>query len=119
MQDFFPEWGQTKRTAVYASADGGATWRHLSMLPGQFWSSLFLHRGKVWALLPCSRVLLIHYLMEFLTITAGQLFLVGTSDSGGSNAVAVARSTDGGATWTPPVAVMQAPQGNCSFGTGK
>lgn len=45
IQDYFPEWGRAKRTSVYASKDGSA-WRPLATVPGQFWSTLFVHRGK-------------------------------------------------------------------------
>lgn len=44
-QDFFPEWGRTKRTSVYASKDG-STWHRRATVERQFWSTLFVHRGR-------------------------------------------------------------------------
>lgn len=51
-QDFFPEQaqgGMPPRTAVYASTDGGASWRLRAEVWYQYCSSLFLHRGAVQA----------------------------------------------------------------------
>jgi hypothetical protein len=62
------------RMAVFRSADRGKTWKKLTDIEGQWWSSLFLHDGA--------------------------LYLMGTSRRYG-NAV-IRRSTDGGETWTTP-----------------
>ncbi len=75
--DFFgPQSGEQKsaRTAVFGSADRGASWRRLAEIQGAFWSTLFVHRGA--------------------------LYLLGTDRHHG-NAV-IRRSRDGGATWTAP-----------------
>ncbi len=61
-------------TVVFTSSDRGRTWTNLSRLDGQFWSTLFAHRG--------------------------QLYLIGTDRHHG-NAI-IRRSTDGGRTWTTP-----------------
>lgn len=34
-------------TQIYQSKDRGLTWQHLTTLKGQYWSTLFLHRGKI------------------------------------------------------------------------
>lgn len=59
---------------VFRSQDRGATWRKIATVQGQFWSTLFVHRGD--------------------------LFLLGTDRHHG-NAI-IRRSRDGGATWTTP-----------------
>ena len=61
-------------TRVFGSSDRGKTWKHLSDLEHQFWSTLFVHRGA--------------------------LYLIGASGRYG-NAV-IRRSDDGGKTWTEP-----------------
>lgn len=61
-------------TAVFRSADQGASWRKIATIEGAFWSTLFVHRGA--------------------------LYLLGTDRHHG-NAV-IRRSTDGGTTWTQP-----------------
>jgi hypothetical protein len=61
-------------TEVFASADGGATWKHRSQVEGQFWSTLFVHRGAV--------------------------YLMGPTKEFGP--VVIRRSRDGGRTWTEP-----------------
>lgn len=61
-------------TRVFRSADRGRTWQHLADVRGQFWSTLFVHRGD--------------------------LYLMGTYAHYG-NAV-IRRSVDGGRTWTEP-----------------
>ncbi len=66
---------QSARSAVFRSADRGATWRKTADIQGAFWSTLFVHRDA--------------------------LYLIGTDRHHG-NAV-IRRSTDGGATWTSPV----------------
>lgn len=62
------------RTRVYVSSDRGNTWEHLADVEGQFWSSLFVHRG--------------------------QLYLLGTWSHYGN--LVIRRSMDGGRTWTTP-----------------
>jgi hypothetical protein len=61
-------------TRVFGSADKGRTWSRLADVDGQFWSTLFVHRGDLYLL-----GTLAHY----------------------SNAV-IRRSSDGGRTWTEP-----------------
>ena len=61
-------------TVVFQSADWGATWRKISTIRGQFWSSLFVHRGR--------------------------LYLIGTDQHHG-NAI-IRRSEDRGQSWTDP-----------------
>lgn len=61
-------------TVVFRSSDGGKHWQRISQLKGQWWSSLFVHGGK--------------------------LYLIGTNRRYG--AVAIRRSEDGGSTWTSP-----------------
>ena len=67
--------GQVGRTPVFRSEDRGQTWRKLTEIQGQFWSTLFVHRGDV--------------------------YLMGTNSRHGS--VAIRRSSDRGETWTEPV----------------
>lgn len=72
--DFFGPGTSNNRTAVFGSPDRGRSWSKLTELEGQWWSSLFVHRGE--------------------------LYILGTSRECG-NAV-IRRSTDGGRTWTTP-----------------
>jgi hypothetical protein len=75
--DFFgPRSGehQSARTVVFRSADRGRSWQRIAEVQGQFWSSLFVHRGA--------------------------LYLLGTDKHHG-NAI-IRRSGDGGQTWTSP-----------------
>lgn len=72
--DFFGVGSENNRTDVFASSDRGCTWRRLATIVGQWWSSLFFHRGA--------------------------LYLMGTSRENGF--AVVRRSTDGGRTWTEP-----------------
>lgn len=72
--DFFGPGSQNRRTAVFRSGDRGATWRRLTELDGQWWSTLFVHRGA--------------------------LYLIGTSRENGF--AVIRRSTNGGQTWTTP-----------------
>jgi hypothetical protein len=60
---------------VFRSADRGQTWKKISTIDGQFWSTLFVHRGA--------------------------LYLIG-ADKHHGNAI-IRRSLDGGETWTTPV----------------
>lgn len=62
------------RSAVFRSADRGATWKRVAEIQGAFWSKLFVHRGT--------------------------LYFLGTDRHHG-NAI-IRRSIDGGATWTSP-----------------
>ena len=61
-------------TRVFRSVDRGATWQPAAELVGQYWSTLFVHRGA--------------------------LYLMGTSRGFGQ--VVLRRSLDGGRTWTTP-----------------
>jgi hypothetical protein len=72
--DHFGPGSTWNRTFVYASKDRGATWSRLTELTGQWWSSLFVHRGA--------------------------LYLLGTTTEYGH--LVIRRSTDGGKTWTTP-----------------
>jgi len=72
--DFFGSGSKMNRTAVFRSEDAGKTWRKLTELDGQFWSSLFVHKEA--------------------------LYIIGTSRRYGQ--VVIRRSTDGGETWTTP-----------------
>lgn len=75
--DFFgPKSNEFKsaRSVVFRSADRGRTWKQVGEIQGAFWSSLFVHRGK--------------------------LYLLGTDRHHGD--VVIRRSEDGGATWTQP-----------------
>jgi pimeloyl-ACP methyl ester carboxylesterase len=73
---FGPKSTEHKRavTRVFRSADKGQTWKPAADIDGQFWSTLFVHRGELYLL-----GTLAHY----------------------SNAV-IRRSADGGRTWTEP-----------------
>jgi len=73
---FGPESGETSRgvTRVFGSSDGGCTWRHLSDINGQFWSTLFVHHDD--------------------------LYVIGTFKQYGN--MIIRKSTDGGCTWTEP-----------------
>ena len=67
--------GSTKnKTFVFASADKGTTWKQISEITGQWWSTIFLHRTN--------------------------LYLLGTSAEYGF--VVIRKSIDGGKTWTEP-----------------
>ncbi len=61
-------------TSVFRSRDRGRTWEKIADLDGQFWSTLFVHRGA--------------------------LYIVGVHVPGGQ--AIIRRSADGGATWTRP-----------------
>ena len=74
--EFGPKSTEHRRavTRVFASRDRGATWQPRSTVDGQFWSTLFVHRGA--------------------------LYLLGTDKHHG-NAI-IRRSADAGATWSTP-----------------
>jgi hypothetical protein len=72
--DFFGGGSSLDQTAVFKSSDRGAHWRKLTELNGQWWSTLFVHRGE--------------------------LYVIGTSKQAGR--IAIRRSADGGLTWTTP-----------------
>ena len=65
---------QSAHTAVFRSQDRGQSWAKIATIDGQFWSTLFVHRGA--------------------------LYILGTDRHHG-NAI-IRRSLDGGATWTSP-----------------
>ena len=75
--DFFGP-GSTQSTSavtrVFHSIDRGRTWRQSAEMHDQFWSNLFVHRG--------------------------QLYLMGATCNNGR--VVIRKSSDDGATWTPP-----------------
>ncbi len=70
--DFFGPELQNNNSRIHRSADRGKTWEILTELPSQFWSSLFVHRGK--------------------------LYIIGTSKQRGD--VIIRRSDNGGRSWT-------------------
>lgn len=70
--DWFGPKAPDNTTVVFRSSDRGQQWRKMAELKPQFWSSLFVHEGK--------------------------LYLVGTS----RGSVGIRRSMDGGASWTSP-----------------
>ncbi|MBN2315799.1 MAG: SUMF1/EgtB/PvdO family nonheme iron enzyme [Sedimentisphaerales bacterium] len=72
--DFFGPGTKMNRTAIFRSEDAGKTWRKLTELDGQFWSSLFVHKRA--------------------------LYIIGTSRQYGQTVIR--RSTDEGQTWTTP-----------------
>ncbi|MHC4621145.1 MAG: sialidase family protein, partial [Planctomycetota bacterium] len=72
--DIFGDGPRRGRTCIFESADSGRTWKPLVHLVGQYWSTLFVHRGR--------------------------LYIMGTSRKHGD--IVIRRSTDGGKTWTNP-----------------
>jgi hypothetical protein len=72
--DFFGPGTDHNETCLFTSKDQGATWSFLGSMFGQWWSSLFVHRGR--------------------------LYLLGTSREYGP--IVIRRSEDGGHTWTNP-----------------
>lgn len=73
---FGPKSGYRERatTRVFRSGDRGRSWRHVSDVDGQLWSTLFVHRGD--------------------------LYIMGTLAR--YNDAVIRRSTDAGQTWTDP-----------------
>ncbi|MHC4620053.1 MAG: hypothetical protein ACYTEQ_20085 [Planctomycetota bacterium] len=45
---FYGPASKKNRMAVFRSGDSGKTWRHLTDLVGQWWSTLFVHRGRLY-----------------------------------------------------------------------
>lgn len=72
--DYFGPNASKSQTTVFISRDKGRTWVRSCDLNGQFWSTLFVHRGA--------------------------LYLMGTSREYG--AAVIRRSTDGGRRWSEP-----------------
>jgi len=72
--DLFGPGSTADQTRVFVSQDRGQTWAPRASVSGQWWSSLFVHRGAV--------------------------YLLGTSRENGL--CAIRRSDDGGQTWTEP-----------------
>ena len=72
--DFFGPGSSRDRTQLFASSDRGQSWKLRSSLVGQWWSSLFVHRGAV--------------------------YILGTSKEYGQ--CVIRRSMDAGQTWTEP-----------------
>lgn len=66
--------GEEHLTSVYRSQDDGVSWRNITHISGQYWSSLFVHGGSP--------------------------HILGTSAQYGS--IVVRRSADGGFTWSHP-----------------
>ncbi|MCP3669054.1 MAG: exo-alpha-sialidase [Gammaproteobacteria bacterium] len=69
---YFGDGVEAENTAIYRSADKGNSWEKLITLRGQFWSTLFTHKGS--------------------------LYIIGTQGSFGP--IIIRRSDDGGETWT-------------------
>jgi hypothetical protein len=63
-------------TAVYKSTNKGKSWKKISEINGQFWSNLFVHQNE--------------------------LYIMGTWKQHGN--FIIRRSTDGGVTWSKPIA---------------
>ena len=72
--DFFGPGSTRDKTAVFCSKDRGASWQKVADVNGQWWSTLFVHGGR--------------------------LYLLGTSREYGH--AVIRRSSDGGRTWTEP-----------------
>lgn len=72
--DYFGPGSTKDKLAVYESKDKGLSWKKIAEMRGQWWSSLFTHRGA--------------------------LYVIGTSREYGH--VVIRRSMDGGKTWTTP-----------------
>jgi len=71
---FFGPKATRRRTLVFGSTDRGQTWSKRGEIDGQYWSTLFVHRGA--------------------------LYIMGPQEQWGN--VVIRRSRDGGRTWTEP-----------------
>ena len=72
--DFFGPGTDNDKTAVFGSKNRGKSWRKLTNIDGQWWSTLFVHRDR--------------------------LYIMGVSKQYGD--AVIRRSKDGGETWTTP-----------------
>lgn len=72
--DFFGPGSTFSKMSVFGSTDKGGTWQKRADLEGQWWSTLFVHKGA--------------------------LYLMGTTKEYGF--AVIRRSVDGGRTWTEP-----------------
>ena len=72
--DHFGPGSTNSRSSVFSSKDKGQTWTKLTDIKGQWWSTIFVHRGK--------------------------LYIIGTSKVNGY--CVIRRSNDHGKTWTTP-----------------
>jgi hypothetical protein len=72
--DIFGKDSSRDQTLVFQSHDCGVSWKKISEIKGQWWSTLFVHRAN--------------------------LYLIGTTREYGF--AAIRRSTDGGESWTEP-----------------
>lgn len=72
--DLFMAGDNGDRTHVFASTDKGKSWKHRSEIVGQWWGTLFVHKGN--------------------------LYLMGVSKARGF--CILRKSTDGGKSWTEP-----------------
>ena len=72
--DYFGPGTMMNTNCIFRSSDRGRTWKKLTEITGQFWSTLFVHEGV--------------------------LYVMGTSRRYGS--VVIRRSSDGGERWTTP-----------------
>lgn len=75
---FGPKSGEAGQaiTRIFRSTDRGTTWQQAAELKGQFWGSLFVHRGD--------------------------LYIMGTSATHRHGHCVIRKSRDGGRTWTDP-----------------
>lgn len=78
IHDWFGPGTRYDTIAVFESDDQGRTWKCSATVPGQFWSTIFYHRGN--------------------------LYLMGTSRAFGD--VVIRRSEDGGRTWSAPGLIL-------------
>jgi len=67
-------YGEDFLTSLYRSEDDGRTWRHITLIPSCYWSTIFEHRGSA--------------------------YIIGVSAS--SEHIVIRRSDNGGYTWTRP-----------------
>ena len=86
--DFGPN-ASNKTTKVFRSLDDGATWTQTATIDGQYWSTLFEHKGAV--------------------------YLLGTNYSLGS--IAIRKSVDGGITWSDASILYQGDDKNVKYHT--